>query len=1089
MQSSTCLKKNYLIFLLLFLPVCLYANGRQKTDFGTGWKFKSQITTNTPAATAYDDSSWESVNIPHTWNALDGQDGGGNYLKTVSWYRKSLPWNSEYSGKKIFIEFLGANTQAECFVNGTSVGVHKGGYTAFRFDITDKLTTGDNVIAVKVDNRIIQEIAPLSGDFTFYGGIYRKVHIIVADPVHVDLMDNGAPGLYLSTMNVSQTSAQLEMKAKIINESNEPKEVTLRASLKNPDTFEAIAEVSKPAFNVNSMKPGGPALNTLEKTVTIPAGDTYEYKEKISIQNPRLWNGKEDPYRYQVDFTVIQSGQTIDAVTEYVGFRYFSANKQGFFLNGRLYPLRGVCRHQDRYNMGNAITEQEHNEDFGLMYEMGANAVRLAHYPQDPYIYELCDKYGLVVWAEIPFVDKIGSDEALFKQVTRQQLVEMIRQQYNRPSILMWGLQNEVSTGSYNTQMSVFMPELHNLSHEEDPYRMTVQAQAGTDRYNWTTDLYAKNQYPGWYQNGTFGSYMDGYKNITQLMGMSEYGAGANVFQHEINPARPTHNGQWHPEEYQAKVHEEAIIDISTRNWIWGTFVWNMFDFGSDSRNEGNVPGVNNKGLVTFDREIKKDSYYAYKVNWNDEPEIYIASRRYTERNHDVTPVTIYSTCDEVELFVNGVSQGKKLKQNVTCNFFKWTDISLPNKGVGEVAKNTITAKGKINGVEYTDEVIWSRMLGQTTNITSTKLVVDNKTKKISLSVVVDATKLNDFISGVDGATFILYKADETTAVTSGNVEPGMKLKVTSEDGVNSVFYEFISAQHLALNKPVTASSQESANPKENAIDGNVGTRWAATSGGNHWIEIDLEREYIINQIRIQWFQPSASRYYTYNVLGSNDKSIYKTLVNRATNTEGGTVTDNIRKGNMENVRARHIKVDVLSSTTSGYPSLYEIEVYGWIMETAYKVDYTAKTIGVPRQSEIIPLENFMENISFLGNYMNEPTAECQAYYIIEGDKLIITDTSNITHEFTIYFYDETGIDDITGITDLFTIRNNNKDVTVNLKPGVGDSYLEIYDFSGKLIHSAGLTANYTTTLNNGLYIFKLSNNKLGSQVIKYAVK
>ncbi|MDL2223972.1 discoidin domain-containing protein [Bacteroidales bacterium OttesenSCG-928-M06] len=1076
----------YLFFCFLFFPVLLLATERQKNDFCSGWKFKSQILNNNPAESSFDDSSWELINIPHTWNATDAQDGGGNYLKTIGWYRKSFPWKSEYEGKKIFIEFLGVNTKAECFVNGESVGLHKGGYTAFRFDITNKLTKGNNIIAVKVDNRIDQEIAPLSGDFSFYGGIYRKVALIITDPVHVDLMDKGAPGLYLSTTSVSKESATLEVRAKIYNETSVSKEVTLRAELKHPDEFIAIEEVAKPVFDTKTMAPGGVAIKTLTETITIPAGSSVEFKKSVTIDNPRLWDGKKDPYRYLVDFEVLENSTVIDNLSEYVGFRFFKVNKQGFYLNGNHYPLRGVNRHQDYYNKGNAITEKEHNEDFGMIYDIGANAVRLAHYPQDPYIYELCDKYGIVVWAEIPFVDKLGSNETTFKEVTRNQLVEMIRQQYNRPSILMWGLQNEVSTGSYDTQMSVFMPELHNLAKTEDPSRFTVQAQAGTERYNWTTDLYAKNQYPGWYQGGSFGSYMDKFKSLDYYVGMSEYGAGANINQHEINPAQPQHNGQWHPEEYQSKVHEEAIIDISTRGWIWGTFVWNMFDFGSDSRNEGEQPGVNDKGLVTFDRSVKKDSYYAYKVNWNSEPELHIASKRYTERNHDVTPITVYSTCDEVELFVNGVSKGKLEAKNIKCGFFKWNNVELPNKGNGDQAKNTIKVVGTKDGETYQDEVVWSRILGQSTDILSTSLVVDLTTRKISLSSTVSIPKLSQFITGVDGATLSVYQEDETTPVTNGNIEPGMKLKVVSEDGKNMVFYEFISAQHLALKKTITASAQESANPAKNAVDGNVSTRWAGTSTASHSIEVDLGDQYYLDQIRIQWYQPNASRYYRYKVSASKDKKSYSTIVDRSSNTQGGVVTDDnlLNKG-----QYRYVKVDVLSSTTSGYPSLYELEVYGWIMKSSvYHIDYTDNTVTVPMSSENIEVANFLANISFLGNYRKEPRVEGAAYYIVDGDELVVTDINGKESVFTIKISSDVALRKIVSNDALFTISNKGEEVSVLLKEELNDALLNVYDISGQLLYNSQIKKNNVFLLKKGTYIFNLITEELDSQNIKYVV-
>ncbi|MDR1121195.1 MAG: hypothetical protein LBM08_09790, partial [Dysgonamonadaceae bacterium] len=399
-------------FILLFLCFTLTISGnnrvRVKTDIGADWKF-NKTTLSTASKIDYNDSSWPTINIPHTWNDKDAQDGGGNYARTVGWYRKSIPWDASYVGKRVYLEILAASLQAECFVNETSVGTHKGGYNAFRLDITDQLTTGDNLIAIKVDNRSADDICPLSGDFSFIGGIYRKIFLVVADPVHVDLNDNGTHGLYLTTSNVSAASATLEIKAKVVNESSEAKTVNLKAIFRHPDTFDAIAEVPNPIFNINDMKQGGSPIETLEENaVNIPAGGSYEFSRQITVTNPHLWNGKTDPYRYLVDFSVSDAGNVIDAVSDYVGFRFFHADNTGFYLNGNLYPLRGVNRHQDWEDMGYAISENEHNIDFGMIYEIGANAVRMAHYPQDPYFHELFDKYGIAVWVEIPFVDKFG---------------------------------------------------------------------------------------------------------------------------------------------------------------------------------------------------------------------------------------------------------------------------------------------------------------------------------------------------------------------------------------------------------------------------------------------------------------------------------------------------------------------------------------------------------------------------------------------------------------------------------------------------------------------------------------------------------
>jgi hypothetical protein len=996
--------------LLIAVPFGSYGAERAKADISESWRFKPDVTDDAPAAAAYADGGWDVVNIPHTWNATDASDGGGNYKKTVGWYRKTIAWSAEYAGKKLYLEFLGANNRAECFVNGQSVGLHKGGYTAFRFDITDRMTAGSNVIAVKVDNRNSEEICPKSGDFSFYGGLYRKVFLVATNPVHVDMMDNGAPGLYLATSGVSAASATLGVKAKVLNETAVPKTLTITAVLRHPDRFDAIDEVPTPLFDVNAMKPGGAAVKTLTETVTIPANGSITFDKSVTVGNPHLWNGKADPYRYLVDFKVNESGATLDSLSDYVGFRFFGATKAGgFFLNGSSYPLRGVGRHQDRLGKGNALAEQDHNEDFGMMYEMGINALRLAHYPHDPYVYELCDRYGIAVWAEIPFLDAPGSEasRSVFEEVTKQQLRELIRQQYNRPSILMWGLQNEVSTGTHNDYMNVFMPMLNNLAHAEDSSRLTVQAQAGAERYNWTTDLYAKNQYPGWYQGGTVGSYMDGFESGSHepyMMGLSEYGAGASIYQHEIDPAQPTHNGPWHPEEYQNKVHEGAIKDITDRPHIWGTFVWNMFDFGSDSRNEGEQPGVNDKGLVTFDRKVKKDSYFLHKVNWNNAPEVYIASRRYSVRNVDTTPVTIYSNGESVELLVNGVSQGVKQRESGECGIFKWSKITLTQKGLGDAAKNTIVAVARKGGATVaTDTVIWKRELSSSTRLAAKGVVVDNTNKTIALTTTLQVAKLSEFIQGEYGATLALTEADGVTPVTGGTVAPGMKLRVTAEDGQTTETYEFIT-RHIAMRKRVFATSSESANPARNAVDGDAATRWAAANANTHSITIDLERKYVLNRIGILWFNSATTRAYKYTVKVSDDGQAYTTVVDRSANAQPDLVEDA-----MSDAVGRYVRVEVTGSSigTTAYPSIFEVQLYGWALASQkYRVDYAAHTITVPAAAAILPVEAFESNIAFMGS-MEGHSVQSEAYYILNGDRLIVTDLNGKQTTFTVAVSDQ----------------------------------------------------------------------------------
>ncbi|MCC8145984.1 MAG: discoidin domain-containing protein, partial [Bacteroidales bacterium] len=1050
---------------IIFLDV----NARDRIEIGSEWKFKTSISTNAPAATDYNDTSWDKVNIPHTWNAFDAQDGGNNYLRTTSWYRKTLSWDPAFEGKKIYIELLAASLQAECFVNGESVGVHKGGYTAFRFDITDKMQAGDNLIAIKVNNQKSQEIAPLSGDFSVFGGIYRKIFLVITDPVHIDMEDHGSSGLFLSTSNVSKEKATLEIRAKIVNDSPDEKEVKVNAVLRNPDTFEAISDVAKPLFDIEAMKPGGSPIENVSETWTIPAGESIEFKKVIEINNPHLWNGKTDPYRYQVDFTVLENEQVVDSLTDYVGFRYFSANKTGFYLNGELYPLRGVCRHQDRKDKGYAITEKDHAEDFGLMYEMGINTVRLAHYPHDPYMYELCDKYGIVVWAEIPFVNEIGT-ASTFKDITKNQLVELIRQHYNRPSILMWGMQNEV-WNTFDAQMRVFGKELNDLSHQEDPSRLTVQAQAVSEPYNWPTDLYAWNLYPGWYRSDTLLEILEGFSSRKETIGMSEYGAGGSINHHEIDPPQPAHAGKWHPEEYQSKVHEEAITAITANKHIWGTFLWNMFDFAADTRSEGDANGINDKGMVTYDRKVKKDSYYIYKVNWNPEPEVYIASRRFNERDFSETPVIIYSNCDEVELFINGESAGKKLSTSVNCGIYRWDDVFLTKN-----ADNEIKAIGKKDNAEYNDIVIWKRTLSNTTELASKDLFVNNTRKKISLIKEVSAESVQQVIEGVKGATFILVDKDGSTPITEGLIKAGMKLLVTSESGTATATFEFTTADHIALGKNITTDSSEPQNPVINAIDGDKSTRWAAANSQSHWLELDLGKEYVLNEIKIHWFNSATKRYYQYTVSSGKNKNSYQIIVDRSNSTQQDIVTDKI-----DNKIGRYVKINVIKgSVSSAYPSLYEIELYGWTIESDdYDINYNNQTIRVPDTGTTVTTEQFLNKLSFYGNETH--TLESAAYYIQNGDKLIVTDSNGKKNSFTILIGDGTGYDSVTDNTSMFQIENHRDAVRIQLNDPLNQALLKITDVSGKLIYSGIIEKEFSMSLDKGIYLFSVEKEPYGN--------
>lgn len=959
--------------------------GRREILINEGWNFGFQSISDAPAEPDFDDSGWEPVELPHTWNNKDAQDGaaGGrgesDYRRDVGWYRKNLEWEEGFEGKEIYLEFLGAAIKAEVFVNGESVGTHEGGYTAFCCDITGELHPGENLVAVKVDNREDQNIAPLSGDFNFYGGIYRNVSLIVTDPVHGDLMDHGSSGLYLTTENVTEESADLGIRADIVNDSDQERRVRVEAILRHPGEFEETPQVPDPDFSPEDMENQGGLVETVEEDFTIPPGESRQLNRKITVENPRLWNGREDPYRYEVDLNIRgEDGALLDQVTQYVGFRYFSVDKdQGFFLNGKSYPLRGVCRHQDWKDMGNAITSREQDTDFGMIYEIGANALRLAHYPQDPYFYDLCDRYGIVVWAEIPFVDMPGTGPR-FQEVTENQLTELIRQQYNRPSICFWGLQNEVREQYDNVMKNTLLPALNELAHREDPTgRLTTQATNHGTGANWPSDLMAWNTYPGWYGGGSLGSNMDARRQ-NRPVGISEYGAGANILQHEENPSQPSTTGAWHPEEYQNKLHEAAIRDISSRKYLWGTFLWNMFDFACDERLEGDQPGINDKGLVTYDRKVKKDSFYLYKANWNKRDYFtHIASARFNPRENEKTTVKVYSNCDSVSLSVNGRNLGTK--KNDGYGIFQWEDVSLAS------GKNQVRAVGAQDGENYTQELTWDRTRGRVAQVTSQVLTVDESAKRIYLTQAARAEEVSSLFAGVNGAVFTLWNEDGTEEVREGGITPGMQLRVVSEDGKEEAVYLFASSS-LTLNQPVTVSSQETANPGEHAVDGSGSTRWAAVNGTfPQWLEVDLGKSYALHEIELDWFEDGKDRSYQYRVEAGESRTDYETVLDRTQNSQGGQ-----NAGNLKGKKARYLKITVTGCSKAGaYASLRELRVNGWRFgQGPYEIDEEKGIVQVPNTSAVITTAEFLENIGLEGNAV--PSLDSESYFIQEGDCLSI---------------------------------------------------------------------------------------------------
>ncbi len=606
----------------------------------------------------------EAVNLPHSWNAVDGQDGGNDYFRGTCLYVKPLVKEELPSADRYYIELRGANSSADLYVGGKKLAHHDGGYSTFRVDITDELTDKTDV-AVIVDNSPSETVYPQMADFTFYGGLYRDVNLICVNETHFDLDYYGAPGIAITpTVNGADASVEVETYVK---------------NLKDGQTI---------VYTVYDKEEN--ELYKIESTDT---------KVVFEMRNVRLWNGRKDPYLYCCEAEIVENGEVIDNVCSRFGCRTFKIDPDnGFILNGEEYPLRGVSRHQDRWGVGNALLPEHHEEDIDLICEVGATTIRLAHYQHDQYFYDLCDERGLVIWAEIPYISK---HLPLGRENTISQMKELVCQNYNHPSIVVWGLSNEISIGGSDDDLLENHRILNDLVHEIDKTRLTTIAAVSMckmdDPYLLIPDVVSYNHYFGWYGGDTsmngpwFDKFHETHPNIP--IGCSEYGCEALNW-HTSDPKQGDYT-----EEYQAFYHEELIKQLFTRKYIWATHVWNMFDFGADARAEGGENGQNHKGLVTMDRKYKKDSFYAYKA-WLVSPEVdpfvHLCGKRYVDRVEDVTKVTVYSNLPEVELFVNGESIGKKTAPD---HFFYF---DVPNVGESKIVAKAgeLTDEGIIRKVD-----------------------------------------------------------------------------------------------------------------------------------------------------------------------------------------------------------------------------------------------------------------------------------------------------------------------------------------------------------------------------------------------------
>ena len=599
-------------------------------NFNAKWAF-TKMANEIPAELP---TLWDWVNLPHSWNAIDGQDGGNDYYRGTCYYAKTLDKMDLPEAEQYYLEINGANSSADVYVNGKHLAHHDGGYSTWRVNITDVLQR-DNLFVIAVDNAPNDRVYPQVADFTFYGGLYRDVNIICVGKSHFDLDHFGGSGLKVT-----------------------------------PDVSGKVALESW----VTGKEDGQAVRYTIcDAEGKVVASGT---ENELLVANPHLWHGRKDPYLYTVTAELLDGETVLDAVSARIGFRsYVIDPERGFILNGEEYPLRGVSRHQDRWGIGNALLPEHHVEDLDLICEVGATTIRLAHYQHDQFFYDLCDERGMVIWAEIPY---ISQHMPTGRENTISQMKELIVQNYNHPSIVVWGLSNEISMkGDSDPDLLENHNILNDLCHEMDKTRPTTMAVVSPcpmdSPYVAIPDTVSYNHYFGWYGGDTSmnGPWFDQFHAMhpNQPIGCSEYGCEALNW-HTSDPQQGDYT-----EEYQAYYHEELIKQLFTRKYMWATHVWNMFDFGADARAEGGENGQNHKGLVTFDRKYKKDSFYAYKAWLTTDPFVHICGKRYVDRVEDVTKVTVYSNLPEVELFANGVSLGK---QESAEHFFYF---NVPNAG------------------------------------------------------------------------------------------------------------------------------------------------------------------------------------------------------------------------------------------------------------------------------------------------------------------------------------------------------------------------------------------------------------------------
>ncbi|MCD7931645.1 MAG: beta-galactosidase [Tannerellaceae bacterium] len=677
------------IFLFLFfIGIAFYGKteGRITLPFTDGWLFKKA-----PAIPEFAlhaplwEADWEEVEIPHTWNAKDMQTRANNFYEGVGYYRKTYFMPADWDTKRVFLRFEGVGAVAEVYVNGSLVTTHKGGYSAFACEIGTLLKAGEeNEIIVKADSSSRPDVIPVNHVlFGVYGGMYRPVWLIATETTNICVTDHASAGVYITQKNVSKKKADVRVKVKLDNSTLQPAKLNLNNTLYNQ---------------------AGKAIATDNRFFELSPQGVQSIESSFTIKNPTLWNGRKNPYLYKVVTRLYENGKLIDEVIQPLGLLNIEIKAgDGFYLNGEKYPMYGVCRYQDWWGLGSALKNEHHDFDLETIMDLGATTVRFAHYQQSEYLYSRCDSLGLIIWAEIPFVNRVSGQEA---ENAHSQLREMIRQGFNHPSIYVWGLHNEVyRPHEYTKELT---KSLHDLAKTEDPDRYTVSVNGyGHMEHpvNLNADIQGMNRYFGWYEK-TIQDMKPWIEKMEteypdQIFMLTEYGADANIHhQTEYIGDALSWTKEFYPETFQTKTHEYHWSVIAEHPYIIASYLWNTFDFCAPLWTRGGVPARNMKGLMTFDRKVKKDSYFWYKANWSEDPVLYLTERRNKDREKEITKVTVYSNIGTPEVYLNG--------QKLTGIRKGYTDVHYVfDKVKLQRGTNMLKAVIEKNGKIYEDKIEW----------------------------------------------------------------------------------------------------------------------------------------------------------------------------------------------------------------------------------------------------------------------------------------------------------------------------------------------------------------------------------------------